>query len=123
MGKSTIADLIPRFYDASSGSILVDGINVRDYKMESLRSVMSFVTQEIFSTIPSFNNIALSRPDATEEEVIAAAKIAHAHDFIMQTENGYQTMTGDRGIRFSRRAKAKALYCPRCSEKPFAINS
>lgn len=102
VGKSTIADLIPRFYDASSGSILVDGINVRDYKMESLRSVMSFVTQEIFlfnDTI--FNNIALSRPDATEEEVIAAAKIAHAHDFIMQTENGYQTMTGDRGIRFS----------------------
>ncbi len=102
VGKSTIADLIPRFYDAKKGNVLLDGIDVRDYKMESLRSVMSFVTQEIFlfnDTI--FNNIALSRPDATKEEVIAAAKIANAHEFIMQTENGYQTVTGDRGIRFS----------------------
>lgn len=102
VGKSTIADLIPRFYDVKSGAVLVDGIDVRDYKIESLRSVMSFVTQEIFlfnDTI--FNNIALGRPDATEEEVIAAAKIANAHDFILQTENGYQTITGDRGIRLS----------------------
>lgn len=102
VGKSTIADLIPRFYDVKGGAVLIDGKDVKDYKMESLRSVMSFVTQEIFlfnDTI--FNNIALSRPDATEEEVIAAAKIANAHDFIMQTENGYQTITGDRGIRFS----------------------
>lgn len=102
VGKSTIADLIPRFYDVKSGTVLIDGIDVRDYKMESLRSVMSFVTQEIFlfnDTI--FNNIALGRPDASEEEVIAAAKIANAHDFIMQTENGYHTITGDRGIRLS----------------------
>ncbi|MGQ0739043.1 MAG: ABC transporter ATP-binding protein [Bacteroidota bacterium] len=102
VGKSTIADLIPRFYDVQSGAVLMDGIDVRDYKMESLRSVMSFVTQEIFlfnDTI--FNNIALSRPHATVEEVIAAAKVANAHDFILQTENGYQTITGDRGIRFS----------------------
>ncbi len=102
VGKSTIADLIPRFYDAKKGAILLDGIDVRDYKMESLRSVMSFVTQEIFLFNDSiFNNIALSRPDATEEEVIHAAKIANAHEFIMQTENNYQTITGDRGIRFS----------------------
>lgn len=102
VGKSTIADLIPRFYDVRGGQILVDGIDIRDYKMESLRSHMSFVTQEIFlfnDTI--FNNIALGRPDATEAEVIAAAKIANAHDFILQTEHGYQTLTGDRGIRFS----------------------
>lgn len=102
VGKSTIADLIPRFYDVKSGTVFIDGVDVRDYKMESLRSVMSFVTQEIFlfnDTI--FNNIALGRPDATEEEVIAAAKIANAHDFILQTENGYQTITGDRGIRLS----------------------
>lgn len=102
VGKSTIADLIPRFYDVKSGAVFIDGVNVRDYKMESLRSVMSFVTQEIFlfnDTI--FNNIALGRPDATDEEVIAAAKIANAHDFILQTENGYQTITGDRGIRLS----------------------
>jgi subfamily B ATP-binding cassette protein MsbA len=102
VGKSTLADLIPRFYDVKKGAVLVDGIDVRDYSMESLRRVMSLVTQETFlfnDTI--YNNIALSRPDASMEEVIAAAKIANAHDFIMQTENGYQTITGDRGIRFS----------------------
>lgn len=102
VGKSTIADLIPRFYDVKQGAILVDGVDVRDYTMESLRSVMSFVTQETFlfnDTI--FNNIALGKPDATLDEVIAAAKVANAHDFIMQTENGYHTITGDRGIRLS----------------------
>lgn len=102
VGKSTIADLVPRFYDVKNGAVLVDGIDVRDYKMESLRSHMSFVTQETFlfnDTI--FNNIAIGKPDATEEEVIAAAKIANAHEFIMQTEDGYQTTIGDRGIRLS----------------------
>ncbi|MET0462476.1 MAG: ABC transporter ATP-binding protein [Chitinophagaceae bacterium] len=102
VGKSTIADLIPRFYEATSGEVLVDGVNVRDYKMESLRSHMSFVTQEIILFNDSiFNNIALGRPDATEEEVIRAAKIANAHEFIMNTEHGYQTNIGDRGIRLS----------------------
>ncbi|HEX7846262.1 MAG TPA: ABC transporter ATP-binding protein, partial [Chitinophagaceae bacterium] len=102
VGKSTIADLIPRFYDVKGGAVLVDGIDVKDYKMESLRSLMSFVTQETFlfnDTI--FNNIALGRPEATEEEVMEAARIANAHDFIMHTENGYQTIVGDRGIRLS----------------------
>ena len=102
VGKSTIADLIPRFYDTRKGTILIDGIDVRDYSMESLRSVMSFVTQETFlfnDTI--FNNITLARPDASEEDVIKAARIANAHDFIVQTENGYQTVVGDRGIRLS----------------------
>jgi subfamily B ATP-binding cassette protein MsbA len=102
VGKSTIADLIPRFYDTTSGQVLIDGKNVRDYTMESLRSQMSFVTQEIIlfnDTI--FNNIALGQPDAKEEDVINAAKIANAHEFIMQTEEGYQTNIGDRGIRLS----------------------
>lgn len=102
VGKSTIADLIPRFYDVRSGQVLIDGEDVRHYTMESLRSHMSFVTQDIIlfnDTI--FNNIALGRPDATEEDVIAAAKIANAHDFIINTENGYQTTIGDRGIRLS----------------------
>lgn len=102
VGKSTIADLVPRFYDVKNGAVLVDGIDVRDYKMESLRSHMSFVTQETFlfnDTI--FNNIAIGKPDATEEEVMVAAKIANAHEFIMQTENGYRTTIGDRGIRLS----------------------
>lgn len=102
VGKSTIADLIPRFYDVKSGHVLIDGKDVRSYTMESLRSHMSFVTQDIIlfhDTI--FNNIALGRPDASEEEVIQAAKIANAHDFIMHTENGYQTVIGDRGLRLS----------------------
>jgi subfamily B ATP-binding cassette protein MsbA len=102
VGKSTIADLIPRFYDVRGGQVLIDGEDVRSYTMESLRSHMSFVTQDIIlfnDTI--FNNIALGRPDATEEEVIAAARIANAHDFIIHTENGYQTVIGDRGIRLS----------------------
>lgn len=102
VGKSTIADLIPRFYEATAGRVLIDGRDVKDYTMESLRSHMSFVTQEIIlfnDTI--FNNIALGRPDATMEDVMEAARIANAHDFIMHTENGYQTVIGDRGIRLS----------------------
>ena len=102
VGKSTIADLIPRFYDATEGQVLIDGKNVKDYSMESLRSHMSFVTQEIIlfnDTI--FNNIALGQPDAKTEDVINAARIANAHDFIMQTENGYDTSIGDRGLRLS----------------------
>ncbi len=102
VGKSTIADLLPRFYDVTGGNILIDGKDIREFTMESLRSQMSFVTQDIIlfnDTI--FNNIALGRPDATEEDVIAAAKVANAHDFIVQTEDGYHTNIGDRGIRLS----------------------
>lgn len=102
VGKSTIADLLPRFYDVTSGSITIDGKDIRSYTMESLRSHMSFVTQDIILFNDSiFNNIALGRPDASEEEVMRAAKIANAHDFIMETEDGYQTNIGDRGIRLS----------------------
>lgn len=101
-GKSTIADLIPRFYDVTDGAILIDGMDLRDYKMESLRSHMSFVTQESFLFNDSiFNNIALGHPDADPALVMAAARVANAHDFIMQTEEGYQTQVGDRGIRLS----------------------
>jgi subfamily B ATP-binding cassette protein MsbA len=102
VGKSTIADLIPRFYDVKAGQVLIDGKDVRQYTMESLRSHMSFVTQEIIlfnDTV--FNNIALGKPDASMEEVIRAATIANAHEFIMHTEDGYQTIIGDRGIRLS----------------------
>ena len=93
---------MPRFYDVTSGSILIDGTDIREFTMESLRSHMSFVTQDIIlfnDTI--FNNIALGRPDATEADVINAAKIANAHDFIINTEDGYQTNIGDRGVRLS----------------------
>lgn len=101
-GKSTIADLIPRFYEVSAGEVIIDGSNVKEYTMESVRSHMGFVTQEIIlfnDTI--FNNIALGQPDAKMEDVIQAAKIANAHEFIVDTEDGYQTNIGDRGIRLS----------------------
>jgi subfamily B ATP-binding cassette protein MsbA len=102
VGKSTIADLLPRFYEVSKGAILIDDKDIRNLKMESLRSHMSFVTQDTMlfnDTI--FNNIALGKPDESLENVIEAAKIANAHDFIMETENGYFTNIGDRGIRLS----------------------
>ena len=102
VGKSTIADLMPRFYDVTSGSITIDGEDIRNFTMESLRTQMSFVTQDIILFNDSiFNNIALGKPDATIEEVMNAAKVANAHDFIMHTEDGYQTNIGDRGIRLS----------------------
>jgi subfamily B ATP-binding cassette protein MsbA len=102
VGKSTVADLLPRFYDVKGGAITIDGTDIREYKMESLRSHMSFVTQDTMlfnDTI--FNNIALGKPDASLEDVMEAAKIANAHDFIINTENGYFTNIGDRGVRLS----------------------
>lgn len=102
VGKSTIADLIPRFYEATSGNVMIDGKDVRGYTMESLRRNMSLVSQEIVlfnDTI--FNNIALGHPDANKEDVIKAAKVANAHDFIVETEDGYDTVIGDRGMRLS----------------------
>jgi subfamily B ATP-binding cassette protein MsbA len=102
VGKSTIADLLPRFYDVTGGNISIDGKDIRNYTMESLRSHMSFVTQDIIlfnDTI--FNNIALGKPDASLDDVIRAAKIANAHEFIVDTEEGYETNIGDRGIRLS----------------------
>ncbi|MFZ1784842.1 MAG: ABC transporter ATP-binding protein [Ferruginibacter sp.] len=102
VGKSTIADLLPRFYDVTGGTITIDGQNIRDFTMESLRSQMSFVTQDIILFNDSiFNNIALGKPDASIEEVMRAAKIANAHEFIIDTEEGYETNIGDRGIRLS----------------------
>ncbi len=101
-GKSTLMDLIPRFHDPKNGSIKFDGIPYEDLNIESIRSQMGIVNQESFlfnDTI--FNNIAFGNPDATEEEVINAAKIANAHEFIINTENGYQTSVGDRGNRLS----------------------
>lgn len=101
-GKSTLMDLIPRFHDPKSGSIKIDGIDYRDLTVESIRSQMGTVNQESFLFNDSiFNNIAFAKPNATEEEVITAAKIANAHEFILNTENGYQTFVGDRGNRLS----------------------
>ena len=101
-GKSTLADLIPRYYDASSGSITLDGKDLRELKIKGLRSLIGNVNQEaILFNDTIFNNIAFGVEDATMEEVVAAAKIANAHDFIMEKEDGYQTNIGDRGGKLS----------------------
>ncbi|WP_114781928.1 ABC transporter ATP-binding protein [Botryobacter ruber] len=101
-GKSTLADLIPRFYDPTAGKILIDGQDIREYTIESVRDKMGVVTQEsILFNDTIFNNIAFNKTDATEEEVIAAARIANAHEFIMHTPDGYQTVIGDRGSKLS----------------------
>ncbi len=101
-GKSTIADLIPRFYDTAEGSIFIDGTDIRNFTLESLRQQMGIVTQQsILFNDTIFNNIAFGQPDAREEDVIRAAKIANAHDFIMDKEQGYQTNIGDRGSKLS----------------------
>ncbi len=101
-GKSTLADLVPRFYDPTDGDVLIDGKSIRNYEIESLRKQMGVVTQEsILFNDTIFNNIAFGNPQMSEEAVFQAAKIANAHDFIMQTENGYQTFIGERGSKLS----------------------
>jgi subfamily B ATP-binding cassette protein MsbA len=101
-GKSTLADLIPRFYDATTGSITMDGIDIKNIRLKSLRDKIAIVTQEsILFNDSVYNNILFGKPNATEEEVIQAAKVAFAHDFIMELENGYQTNIGDRGMKLS----------------------
>jgi subfamily B ATP-binding cassette protein MsbA len=101
-GKSTLADLLPRFYDVTEGSVLVDGIDVRTSSINSLRHLMGIVSQEsILFNDTLINNIALGMPHATEEEVIRAAKIANADEFISQLEHGYSSNIGDRGHKLS----------------------
>lgn len=101
-GKSTLADLLPRFYDVAAGSITIDGHDLRELPVEHLRSFMGNVNQEaILFNDTVFNNITFGVPSATQEEVEAAAKIANAHEFISEMEQGYQTGIGDRGCRLS----------------------
>ncbi|UZR95819.1 ABC transporter ATP-binding protein [Chondrinema litorale] len=101
-GKSTIADLIPRFYDPIKGIISMDGISLTEANIKSVRDHMGIVTQEsILFNDTIANNISFAKTEATREEVIQAAKIANAHDFIMQAENGYDTFIGDRGLKLS----------------------
>ena len=101
-GKSTLVDLLPRFHDVCSGSITIDGVDLRNITIPSLRGLMGNVNQEaILFNDSFFNNIAFGVPNATREQVIEAAKIANAHDFIMETENGYDTCIGDRGCLLS----------------------
>jgi subfamily B ATP-binding cassette protein MsbA len=101
-GKSSLVDLIPRFYDPVQGEILLDGVDIRDYKLSDLRKLMGVVTQEsILFNDTVFNNIAFGMENVTLEEVINAAKVANAHDFISRMENGYDTVIGDRGHKLS----------------------
>jgi ATP-binding cassette, subfamily B, bacterial MsbA len=101
-GKSTIADLVPRFYDPSEGRVLLDGTDLRDLDLAQLRGLMGIVTQEsILFNDTVFNNIAFGLEGISEEKVIEAAKIANAHEFIIQLENGYHTNIGERGSKLS----------------------
>ena len=101
-GKSTLVDLIPRYYDVCSGSITLDGTDIRNFRVKDLRSLIGNVNQEaILFNDTIFNNIAFGVENATMEQVIAAAKIANAHDFIMEKEEGYMTNIGDRGGKLS----------------------
>ncbi|MFM6976059.1 MAG: ABC transporter ATP-binding protein, partial [Sphingobacteriaceae bacterium] len=101
-GKSTLMDLIPRFIEPDSGQILFDGKDIRNLTMDSIRLQMGIVNQEsILFNDTIYNNIAFGMPSATEEEIINAAKIANAHEFILKTEFGYQTNVGDRGLKLS----------------------
>lgn len=101
-GKTTFVDLLPRFYDVVEGEILIDEVDIRDLKIHDLRSLMGNVNQEaILFNDTIYNNIAFGVEKTTPEQVIAAAKVANAHDFIMETEKGYDTVIGDRGSKLS----------------------
>ena len=101
-GKSTLVDLLPRFYDVCEGQIMIDGHDIRDYKINNLRGLMGIVTQEsILFNDTVFNNIAFGMENVSKEAVIEAAKIANAHEFIMEMEHGYDTYIGDRGMNLS----------------------
>jgi subfamily B ATP-binding cassette protein MsbA len=101
-GKSTLVDLLARFYEVTEGDIQIDGISIKDYQIEALRKLMGIVTQEnILFHDTVFNNIAFGRPESTEQAVIEAAQIANAHTFIQELPQGYQTIIGERGSRLS----------------------
>lgn len=101
-GKSTILSLILRFYDPDKGSISIDGHDIRDYSQQTLRDQIGLVSQDTFLFHDTIrNNIRYGMLEATDEEVIKAAKLAHAHNFILETENGYNTMLGDKGCNLS----------------------
>lgn len=101
-GKSTMVDLIPRYYDVQEGEVLIDGINVKDLAVHDLRQLIGNVNQEAILFNASFkDNIRFGKTDATDEEIANAAKIANAYNFITQSEQGFDTNIGDRGGRLS----------------------
>ena len=102
VGKSTLCSLIPRFYDVKEGAILVDGRDIRKLKLRELRENIGIVQQDVFLFTGTVReNIAYGRPDASEEEIIEAAKSANAHRFIMQLPDGYDTGVGEKGVKLS----------------------
>ena len=102
VGKTTLARLIPRFYDPDSGEILIDGLDIRKIKLQSLRKHISVVSQDVFLFTGTVReNIIFGRPDAADEEIVAAAKAANAHDFILELPRGYETEVGERGAKLS----------------------
>ena len=101
-GKSTLVDLIPRFYEVENGNLLIDGINIKDYKLKDLRDLLGYVNQSpILFNDTILNNIAFGKEGISKEQVIEAAKVANAHNFIMETEKGYDTNIGDGGSKLS----------------------
>src|SRR4029077_16488846 len=101
-GKSTVVSLIPRFYDPTAGRVLIDGVDLKEIQLASLRSKIGYVLQDtVLFHATVRENIAYGRPNATEEDIVAAAKLANAHQFITEMTHGYDTMVGDRGLPLS----------------------
>lgn len=118
-GKSTLVDLVPRFHDVAKGELLIDGINIKEYSLESLRNQMGIVTQEpILFNDTIANNIALSMDTATQDQIENAAKIANAHNFVLQKENGYATNIGERGNKLSGGEKQRATIARAVLKNP-----
>ena len=102
VGKTTLVSLIPRFFDVTSGSITLDGRDLRDYTLDSLRKQISIVLQDVFLFYGTVReNLLFGRPDAREADLVAAAQAANAHEFIMELSQGYDTLIGERGVKLS----------------------
>ena len=118
-GKSTLMDLVPRFHDVTAGRITLDGHDLREVTQDSLRAQLGVVTQETFLFSDTIRyNIAYGRPDATFEEIVRAARQAHAHDFILACPDGYDTLVGERGVRLSGGQRQRIAIARACLENP-----
>ena len=119
VGKTTICSLIPRFYEATKGNVLIDGINVKEIKQQSLRENIGIVQQDVYLfTGTIMDNIRYGNLEASDEEVIEAAKKANAHDFIMELEEGYDTDCGQRGVKLSGGQKQRVAIARSLCYKP-----
>jgi ATP-binding cassette subfamily B protein len=119
VGKSTISRLIPRFYEVNQGEILIDDVPIKQYELSSLRRAIGHVQQDVFIFYGTIkDNILYGKPDATDEEVIEAAKRANIHDFIASLEEGYETITGERGVKLSGGQKQRIAIARLFLKKP-----